>query len=270
MVARRWTASPPLQRPDDRPAGFQRWRTLVFLHWEVPAAAVAALLPEGLAVDTFEGRAYVGVVPFTMRDVSPWWSPSVPGVSNFHELNVRTYVHAGGRPGVWFFSLDAASSIAVDRRPHRAGTCPTTAPRWRSTSATARCATRAAASGPGPKPAELELRYRIGESIGVGRARHPRALPRRALPALRRQPPPRRAGPPDPRARRGARPSGSPLRSGQVHHRPYAPPRRGHRGARERRGCVRPAGDERRRPTCSTARGRRRRVRVEEAGQLAC
>src|SRR4029079_6984491 len=104
----------PTVRPDDRPAGFQRWRTLLFLHWEVPAEAIAALIPEGLSVDTFEGRAYIGVVPFTMRDVSPWWSPSVPGISNFHELNVRTYVHKGGEnPGVWFFSLDAASSIAV-------------------------------------------------------------------------------------------------------------------------------------------------------------
>src|SRR5262249_29736982 len=103
----------PTQRPDDRPAGFQRWRTLAFLHWEVPVDAARALLPEGLGGDTYAGRAYLGVVPFTMRDVSPWWSPSVPGVSNFHEINVRTYVHAGGRPGVWFFSLDAASSIAV-------------------------------------------------------------------------------------------------------------------------------------------------------------
>src|ERR1700691_124293 len=100
--------------PPGRPAaGLPRWRNLLFLHWEVPANAVAKLLPQGLSVDTFEGRTYVGVVPFTMRDVSPWWSPSVPGVSNFHELNVRTYVHAGGRPGVCFHSLDAASAIAV-------------------------------------------------------------------------------------------------------------------------------------------------------------
>src|SRR5215212_7393217 len=104
----------PTRRPEDRPAGFQRWRHLLFLHWEVPAAAVQALLPAELDVDTFEGRAYVGVVPFTMRDVSPWWSPSVPGISNFDELNVRTYVHyKGSEPGVWFFSLDAASTLAV-------------------------------------------------------------------------------------------------------------------------------------------------------------
>jgi uncharacterized protein YqjF (DUF2071 family) len=74
---------------------------------------VQATLPERLQLDTFEGRAYVGVVPFTMRDVSPWWSPSVPGVSNFHELNVRTYVSCDGVPGVWFYSLDAANALAV-------------------------------------------------------------------------------------------------------------------------------------------------------------
>jgi uncharacterized protein len=155
----------PSLRPDDRPAGFQRWRALAFLHWEVPVDAVAALLPEGLAVDTFEGRAYVGVVPFTMRDVSPWWSPSVPGVSNFHELNVRTYVHAGGRPGVWFFSLDAASSVAVVLARtgwhlpyHRAS--------MELGEQGGEVLYRSRRLWPGPKPAELELRYRIGESLG--------------------------------------------------------------------------------------------------------
>jgi uncharacterized protein YqjF (DUF2071 family) len=156
----------PTQRPAGRPAGFQRWRNLLFLHWEVPADAVAKLLPAALSVDTFEGRAYVGVVPFTMRDVSPWWSPSVPGVSNFHELNVRTYVHLRGEdPGVWFFSLEAASSIAVILARlgwhlpyHRASMSMEIAGsevHYRSR----RC-------WPGPKPADFEARYRIGDPIG--------------------------------------------------------------------------------------------------------
>jgi uncharacterized protein YqjF (DUF2071 family) len=155
----------PARRPDDRPAGFQRWRTLAFLHWEVPAAAVAALVPEGLAVDTFEGRAYVGVVPFTMRDVSPWWSPSVPGVSNFHELNVRTYVHAGGVPGVWFFSLEAASSIAVIAARtgwhlpyHRAS--------MEMVEQDGEVHYKSRRLWPGPKPADFAIRYRVGESLG--------------------------------------------------------------------------------------------------------
>jgi uncharacterized protein YqjF (DUF2071 family) len=155
----------PAQRPDDRPAGFQRWRALAFLHWEVPVDAVAALLPDGLQVDTYEGRAYVGVVPFTMRDVSPWWSPSVPLISHFHELNVRTYVHSCGRPGVWFFSLDAASSIAVIAA--RAGW---RLPYHRSSmelhERDGEVTYRSRRLWPGPKPADIELRYRIGERLG--------------------------------------------------------------------------------------------------------
>ncbi|MFT3776303.1 MAG: DUF2071 domain-containing protein [Minicystis sp.] len=156
----------PARRPNDRPAGFQRWRTLAFLHWEVPAEAIAALIPNELTVDTFEGRAWVGVVPFTMKDVSPWWAPSVPGISNFHELNVRTYVHLRGEiPGVWFFSLDAAASIAVIAARtgwhlpyHRASM------ELDVSGDEVRYASRRL--WPGPKPAELSLRYRIGESLG--------------------------------------------------------------------------------------------------------
>lgn len=73
------------------------------------------LVPAALDIDTHEGRAFVGVVPFTMRDVRPLgWLPAIPGTADFHETNVRTYVHRGGRdPGVWFFSLDAANRLAV-------------------------------------------------------------------------------------------------------------------------------------------------------------
>lgn len=156
----------PARRPRDRPAGFQRWRDLLFLHWEVPASALQALIPPELTIDTFEGRAYIGVVPFTMRDVSPWWSPSVPGISNFHELNVRTYVHKDGElPAVWFFSLDAASSIAVIAARagwhlpyHRASmdlSVEGSSVRYRSRRL-----------WPGPKPAEFAAAYQIGDSLG--------------------------------------------------------------------------------------------------------
>ena len=92
----------------------QRWARLLFLHWEVPAEEIRPLLPPGLDLDLFEGRAYVGLVPFTMTGVRPILLPAVRGLSDFHEINVRTYVLREGRdPGVWFFSLDAANAIAV-------------------------------------------------------------------------------------------------------------------------------------------------------------
>jgi len=156
----------PTRRPEDRPAGFQRWRHLLFLHWEVPASAVQALIPPELDVDTFEGRAYVGVVPFTMRDVSPWWSPSVPGISNFDELNVRTYVHyKGSEPGVWFFSLEAASTIAVAAA--RAGwSLPYHRAKMRLSVRGNEVEYSSRRRFPGPTPADFECRYSIGESIG--------------------------------------------------------------------------------------------------------
>lgn len=104
----------PTRRPGGRAAGRQDWRDLAFLHWRVPASALRPLIPAPLALDDFEGELFVGIVPFTMRGVRPWWAPPVPGLSYFHETNLRTYVHLDGRdPGVWFFSLEAANRVAV-------------------------------------------------------------------------------------------------------------------------------------------------------------
>jgi uncharacterized protein YqjF (DUF2071 family) len=104
----------PTLEPDQPVLLKQNWHHLLFLHWEVPAAELQSLLPLRLTVDTFEGKAFVGLVPFTLSGVRPVMVPPLPWISSFHEINVRTYVHCEGRdPGVWFFSLDASSGIAV-------------------------------------------------------------------------------------------------------------------------------------------------------------
>ncbi|MFH5804943.1 YqjF family protein [Alienimonas sp. DA493] len=105
-------------RPAGRPAGYQSWRHLTFLHWRVEPEVVAKTLPAGLELDTHDGAAWIGLVPFLMTGVRPRWAPAVPGVSTFPETNVRTYVtrrNARGErePGVFFYSLDAAKWLAV-------------------------------------------------------------------------------------------------------------------------------------------------------------
>lgn len=89
------------------------WHELLFAHWPVPADALRPLIPPGLQLDTFDGSAWLGVVPFRMSGVRPRFVPGVPLLSNFPELNLRTYVTADGKPGIWFFSLDAANPVAV-------------------------------------------------------------------------------------------------------------------------------------------------------------
>ena len=90
-----------------------RWHDLLFMHWPVPAEALRPLIPPRLRLDTYENEAWLGIVPFYMTGVRPRFVTGVPGLSAFAELNVRTYVTADDTPGVWFFSLDAASKLAV-------------------------------------------------------------------------------------------------------------------------------------------------------------
>ena len=92
------------------------WSQLLFLHWPVAADRLAALLPAGVEVDEHDGTAWIGLVPFSMPLIQPAWWPgraALPGMTRFHECNVRTYVTCGSEQGVWFFSLDAASWLAV-------------------------------------------------------------------------------------------------------------------------------------------------------------
>jgi hypothetical protein len=91
----------------------QTWEYLLFMHWVVPAEALQKHLPAGLALDTFAGQAWLGVVPFLMTHVRLRGLPPIAFTSRFPELNVRTYVVRDGVPGVWFFSLDAGNPLAV-------------------------------------------------------------------------------------------------------------------------------------------------------------
>ena len=103
------------QRPEHTPVMYMRWEQLLFLHWSWNAAEVQRTLPPGLFVDTFEGQAWIGVVPFFMHDVRPVGIPAMPKLSDFLELNVRTYVYdERGTPGVWFYSLDCNQPLAVE------------------------------------------------------------------------------------------------------------------------------------------------------------
>jgi hypothetical protein len=101
----------------DRPAGLpimhQSWDKLLFLHWEVPAGLLRPLIPAPLAIDMFDGKAWLSITPLYIYGVRPAFMPAVPYFSWMRELNVRTYVHIDGVPGVWFFSLDADNTLAV-------------------------------------------------------------------------------------------------------------------------------------------------------------
>jgi uncharacterized protein YqjF (DUF2071 family) len=99
----------PWPFPDSDWTWRQSWRDLAFIHYRVPKEVLRKLVPSELTLQEFDGSAWVGLVPFRMAGVMkrPW--PDLPGFSEFPELNLRTYVEVGGKPGVWFFSLDAAS-----------------------------------------------------------------------------------------------------------------------------------------------------------------
>jgi hypothetical protein len=92
---------------------FQSWQRLLFAHWPLPARDLRASVPPELTLEEFDGSAWVALTPFMMRGVRPRGLPPLPGFSDFPEMNFRTYVRVGDRPGIYFFSLDAASRLAV-------------------------------------------------------------------------------------------------------------------------------------------------------------
>jgi uncharacterized protein len=107
------TAHRPWPMPDSPWVMTQTWHDLLFAHWPLDADLLRARVPSSFEVDLFEDQAWLGIVPFRMANVAPRAVPVLPWISAFPELNVRTYVRAGGRAGVYFFSLDATNPVAV-------------------------------------------------------------------------------------------------------------------------------------------------------------
>jgi len=115
------TAHRPWPLPERKWVHAQTWDDLLFVHWPVDPGQVRALLPEGVELDVRDGRAWLGVTPFRLDAARLRGTLPLPRVSNLLELNVRTYVTRDGKPGIWFFSLDATSRAAVElaRRTYR-------------------------------------------------------------------------------------------------------------------------------------------------------
>ena len=109
----RETSHRPYPVPEGSWALSMRWHDVLFMHWPVPVGWLRPLIPPSLELDSFNGSAWLGVVPFRMSGVRPRYLPGVPWLSNFPEINLRTYVTHDGKPGVWFFSLDADNPISV-------------------------------------------------------------------------------------------------------------------------------------------------------------
>lgn len=156
----------PTRRPDRPVVGRQRWERLLFLHWPVDAEALRRVVPGSLDIDTYQGVAYVGLVPLVMRAIRPARVPEALGL-NFLETNLRTYVHIQGRdPAVYFFSLDASSRIAVEIARKQSG-LPYYHARMRLVQQGAETVTALRRHGPdGPT---FVARYRIGEPLGPSR-----------------------------------------------------------------------------------------------------
>ena len=111
----------PFPMPDRGHTLAQDWRFLTFMHWRVDIEKLRHHVPEGLEIDTFEGDAYIGLVPFMMKHVRPSWFVSTPGISNFPEFNIRTYVKKDGIAGVFFLTLEAKSLVTCNFAPRTYG-----------------------------------------------------------------------------------------------------------------------------------------------------
>lgn len=154
----------PTRPPEGRsPSGHQGWRQLLFAHWSYAPELVRALVPAELELDLWDGKAWVGVVPFEMRDIRLAHMPKLLGL-DFLETNLRTYVHYKGEPGVYFFSLEASSRLAV-----RAARLGWGLPYFKARMSAALGATpiRYESTRAGAPDARLVAEYEIGPALGL-------------------------------------------------------------------------------------------------------
>ncbi len=111
----------PFPMPDRPYSLVQEWKNLTFMHWEVDPEKLARYIPEGLEMDLFEGKAFIGTIPFMMTNVRPRLAFTMPGISTFPEVNIRTYVKRGEKGGVLFLTLEAQSFVTCTYAPRAYG-----------------------------------------------------------------------------------------------------------------------------------------------------
>lgn len=107
------TAHRPFEMPKGNWVYYQEWNRVIFLHWEVPYDVLRKLVPADLDLDNFDGKYYVSVVPFTMEKIRPKYLPSVSFISDFDEINIRTYVEKNGKKGVYFLNIEAGKWLSA-------------------------------------------------------------------------------------------------------------------------------------------------------------
>lgn len=104
-------------RPFELPIGkwkyYQKWNNALFLHWEIPIEILQNLVPKTLNIDTYDGKAYVSLVAFTMEKIRPRNLPSIQFISDFDEINIRTYIEKDGKKGVYFLNIEGGKSLSV-------------------------------------------------------------------------------------------------------------------------------------------------------------
>ena len=107
------TSHRPYQLPNGHWQYYQEWNEVLFLHWSIPVETIRKLIPKDLEIDTFKGKAYISLVPFSMKNTRPRYFPSIPLISDFHEINIRTYVSKNEVHGVLFLKIEAQKLISA-------------------------------------------------------------------------------------------------------------------------------------------------------------